>query len=117
MVLRSEEHTSELQSHVNLVCRLLLEKNNPSASFFLGSADLRSLRSFPTRRSSDLFLGTHSSFTRPFPKKPARRRHRSHFVHLQYLVAVVIDHLDRDLPGFRRRERTADGAEIGRAHV
>src|SRR3989344_4766712 len=25
--IRSEEHTSELQSHVNLVCRLLLEKN------------------------------------------------------------------------------------------
>src|SRR5690242_21521214 len=25
---RSEEHTSELQSHVNLVCRLLLEKKN-----------------------------------------------------------------------------------------
>jgi len=23
---RSEEHTSELQSHLNLVCRLLLEK-------------------------------------------------------------------------------------------
>src|SRR5438477_3520190 len=26
LVSRSEEHTSELQSHVNLVCRLLLEK-------------------------------------------------------------------------------------------
>src|SRR3954465_6421616 len=26
--LRSEEHTSELQSHDNLVCRLLFEKNN-----------------------------------------------------------------------------------------
>src|SRR5690242_20917252 len=26
VILRSEEHTSELQSHVNLVCRLLLEK-------------------------------------------------------------------------------------------
>src|SRR5438105_8342450 len=26
MVLRSEEHTSELQSRVDLVCRLLLEK-------------------------------------------------------------------------------------------
>src|SRR5438477_2748643 len=26
LFLRSEEHTSELQSHVNLVCRLLLEK-------------------------------------------------------------------------------------------
>src|SRR5260370_36577456 len=25
-VYRSEEHTSELQSHLNLVCRLLLEK-------------------------------------------------------------------------------------------
>src|SRR5207237_10780211 len=25
-VMRSEEHTSELQSHLNLVCRLLLEK-------------------------------------------------------------------------------------------
>src|SRR5690242_21514263 len=25
-ILRSEEHTSELQSHVKLVCRLLLEK-------------------------------------------------------------------------------------------
>src|SRR5690242_20947427 len=27
---RSEEHTSELQSHVNLVCRLLLEKKKIS---------------------------------------------------------------------------------------
>ena len=26
--LRSEEHTSELQSRTNLVCRLLLEKKN-----------------------------------------------------------------------------------------
>src|SRR5260370_6461686 len=28
--LRSEEHTSELQSHLNLVCRLLLEKKQRS---------------------------------------------------------------------------------------
>src|SRR5256886_12861894 len=28
-ILRSEEHTSELQSQSNLVCRLLLEKKNP----------------------------------------------------------------------------------------
>src|SRR5260370_5279157 len=28
--LRSEEHTSELQSHLNLVCRLLLEKKKKS---------------------------------------------------------------------------------------
>src|SRR5260370_6659579 len=30
--LRSEEHTSELQSHLNLVCRLLLEKRKPSVN-------------------------------------------------------------------------------------
>src|SRR5260370_10209885 len=29
---RSEEHTSELQSHLNLVCRLLLEKKNKQLS-------------------------------------------------------------------------------------
>src|SRR2546427_10088436 len=30
-VKRSEEHTSELQSQSNLVCRLLLEKKKPKA--------------------------------------------------------------------------------------
>src|SRR5260370_23218483 len=29
--LRSEEHTSELQSHLNLVCRLLLEKKKQNS--------------------------------------------------------------------------------------
>src|SRR5438034_8179506 len=29
---RSEEHTSELQSHSDLVCRLLLEKNKPHSN-------------------------------------------------------------------------------------
>src|SRR5688500_9991122 len=43
-VARSEEHTSELQSPCNLVCRLLLECSHPH----------RALHSFPTRRSSDL---------------------------------------------------------------
>src|SRR5690242_21514465 len=32
--LRSEEHTSELQSHVNLVCRLLLEKKKSKHARF-----------------------------------------------------------------------------------
>src|SRR5260370_26293920 len=31
---RSEEHTSELQSHLNLVCRLLLEKKNETSGFY-----------------------------------------------------------------------------------
>src|SRR5260370_15973743 len=38
--LRSEEHTSELQSHLNLVCRLLLEKKKKTS---LGSVFLTSL--------------------------------------------------------------------------
>src|SRR5467141_4206726 len=32
---RSEEHTSELQSHLNLVCRLLLEKKKRMNILFL----------------------------------------------------------------------------------
>src|SRR5690606_41990816 len=38
---RSEEHTSELQSRENLVCRLLLEKKNKiNADFLCGSRKL-----------------------------------------------------------------------------
>src|SRR5438477_5912038 len=37
---RSEEHTSELQSHVNLVCRLLLEKKNTIKSTVTTSTPL-----------------------------------------------------------------------------
>src|SRR5690348_989844 len=57
---RSEEHTSELQSPVHLVCRLLLEKKNrqSSSDYKLVRCQCyrwyRRLRSFPTRRSSDL---------------------------------------------------------------
>src|SRR5690242_21563997 len=50
--LRSEEHTSELQSHVNLVCRLLLEKKKLSrlslASSVVSPA-LTIMRCAPTR--------------------------------------------------------------------
>src|SRR6266571_1109342 len=35
---RSEEHTSELQSHVNLVCRLLLEKKNAKVTIFMSES-------------------------------------------------------------------------------
>src|SRR5260370_9195556 len=33
LAARSEEHTSELQSHLNLVCRLLLEKKKKTNVF------------------------------------------------------------------------------------
>src|SRR5260221_5017636 len=38
IAIRSEEHTSELQSHSDLVCRLLLEKKNISSQYYLCSA-------------------------------------------------------------------------------
>src|SRR5260370_14192024 len=37
-VPRSEEHTSELQSHLNLVCRLLLEKKKDVADLCPGAS-------------------------------------------------------------------------------
>src|SRR5690242_10004347 len=41
---RSEEHTSELQSHVNLVCRLLLVHRPPSPTLFPYTTLFRSAR-------------------------------------------------------------------------
>src|SRR5205085_2593238 len=72
-----EEHTSELQSQSNLVCRLLLEKNKPEDfgiiekkmreivardkpfskevwTLYHAKRAFRDQHSFPTRRSSDL---------------------------------------------------------------
>src|SRR5690242_21024869 len=44
-LLRSEEHTSELQSHVNVVCRLLLEKKKLDAIIETAIAVLSGLKS------------------------------------------------------------------------
>src|SRR5260370_23947320 len=41
--VRSEEHTSELQSHLNLVCRLLLEKKKHVRLYALESCTRTSL--------------------------------------------------------------------------
>src|SRR5687768_2566437 len=65
--LRSEEHTSELQSRLHLVCRLLLDKKKTAANTqrawlsvpILSLAvhdDHRDVHCLPTRRSSDLVV-------------------------------------------------------------
>src|SRR5256885_11739199 len=59
--LRSEEHTSELQSPCNLVCRLLLEKKNTprtgsTKSTMCPAFPLLTLPSHPTSYSSALSL-------------------------------------------------------------
>src|SRR2546430_5478722 len=46
---RSEEHTSELQSQSNLVCRLLLEKKKPFPVYQVGLSDPPLLDALPTR--------------------------------------------------------------------
>src|SRR6266849_8939580 len=51
--LRSEEHTSELQSRVDLVCRLLLEKKKTDHSEFRLSLE----------RTWQLFLGACECYT------------------------------------------------------
>src|SRR5439155_10775852 len=55
-LVRSEEHTSELQSRGHLVCRLLLEKKNRRT---FSSASVRPLV-FPARpRKAHLYHSTH----------------------------------------------------------
>src|SRR5438034_7137858 len=51
--LRSEEHTSELQSHSDLVCRLLLEKKKKPRNDRM------------TIGISDVFSETHGGYTTP----------------------------------------------------
>src|SRR2546426_5681323 len=49
--VRSEEHTSELQSPCNLVCRLLLEKKNVWFVWTGGRGRTRCRRPLPTGRT------------------------------------------------------------------
>src|SRR3954465_838027 len=57
--LRSEEHTSELQSHDNIVCRLLLEEKNSHAR---------------TRSAGARAYCTHTQHRESRPRASGRRR-------------------------------------------
>src|SRR2546430_10221719 len=59
---RSEEHTSELQSQSNLVCRLLLEKKKRIPT--LNRLDQRSSGSSPSRRQQRICTLRHHTCTR-----------------------------------------------------
>src|SRR5260221_2756448 len=60
---RSEEHTSELQSHSDLVCRLLLEKKKPPAKTIRRGKIIppRSTTSSTTARASQYLIVSVSS--------------------------------------------------------
>src|SRR5260370_14101677 len=77
---RSEEHTSELQSHLNLVCRLLLEKKKrPTQHSPLGSpgAPASRIGLLPYRRRN-----THT------PRQPGRHQRRRRPPRRQRLSSV-----------------------------
>src|SRR5205809_993497 len=120
---RSEEHTSELQSRLHLVCRLLLEKKNshmrsrvrsgrPYRPVCLhGPAEPRHPHSFPTRRSSDL-----SSAPTP--------RESSTTAIGQRIAPYDIVHVEEDFnyhanlyAGDTNHAYRTPTSEIGRAHV
>src|SRR5437588_9800740 len=52
--LRSEEHTSELQSHSDLVCRLLLEKKKRKNRQHRQKQDNKCKRDVQSRKADDL---------------------------------------------------------------
>src|SRR4051812_6877930 len=117
--VRSEEHTSELQSHVNIVCRLLLEKTRDTAPTFVSfpfesTSPPPALPSFPTRRSSDLRSRRRARASPPSSPRPgssARSSGRS---------PPAARRPGRARPARRRRRPSASRPrrrQIGRAHV
>src|SRR2546430_7196756 len=82
---RSEEHTSELQSQSNLVCRLLLEKKQPLSAhrFAFTRSTTTPQRRLPAARPRSLLPPAPGSpywpstpRPRPPPNEPAHCHHR-----------------------------------------
>src|SRR5689334_19150656 len=109
VTVRSEEHTSELQSQFQLVCRLLLEKKNLAAAaarLALADRDARAL-SEPVRARASLR-----------PHRPGRREgHRAHPARRpDRLLSRPL--LARRLGSrLRRRPHARRGARAGRARL
>src|SRR5690606_29027129 len=99
--LRSEEHTSELQSRENLVCRLLLEDQ----------AFPRPRPSFPTRRSSDLRAARPGTGGREEEKAACHQRDRQEPREVPWRAAL---RLRPRRAGQRDRPRHRPGLDRGR---
>src|SRR3954462_8439988 len=75
--LRSEEHTSELQSHDNLVCRLLLEKKKKESGveeMTMAGWENGQLGEESWPHSSPSDLSSHNAQSRAFLSPPSFRR-------------------------------------------
>src|SRR5436190_1500467 len=114
--VRSEEHTSELQSHSDLACRLAPDKQDTRYGISVDPADGllaegelvlsrtsmdRRLHSFPTRRSSDL--------ASPESSPRSTRAHRARWASISCTTSSrPIPPNGPRLPGPRRREARSD---------
>src|SRR2546430_7584243 len=78
--LRSEEHTSELQSQSNLVCRLLLEKKKtlPDVHTLLSTTCRAVLRMVCARFHHPFHSPASASWRTPYHLIPAARYYREH---------------------------------------
>src|SRR5256886_7697662 len=77
---RSEEHTSELQSQSNLVCRLLLEKKEEYAS--VAGARVMARRSYESDGRSAVQHGESRPLKRPYGRQQAQVRPSLRFCRL-----------------------------------
>src|SRR3954449_2435481 len=90
---RSEEHTSELQSHSHLVCRLLLEKKNYFSVHPRTTAEARVCPGqFPVKQNPIFFL----MIRRPprstlFPYTTLFRSHTSELQSHSHLVCRLLE--------------------------
>src|SRR5690242_20001709 len=108
---RSEEHTSELQSHVNLVCRLLLDTATTDIyTLSLHDALPISFHLWSDQGADQVHRrGREAGRAGAVPSRPARRAHPPAGRHPL---------AGREGPDRGRREGSrAAGQEIGRAHV
>src|SRR5256884_303535 len=103
---RSEEHTSELQSRLHLVCRLLLEKKNrpmPNASSrSLSIASTLSRRRRTSRSCSHSAIASRM-LSAPFSSRQLRRRPKARSFGRSRRMTSTLTSIDRDILSTIRR--------------
>src|SRR3970040_1752997 len=81
-IIRSEEHTSELQSHHDLVCRLLLEKKKTHNNIFWNFYLFFEFRRTLAAQSRRALVST------PRSTSPARSRDRRHCAFFFFFLMI-----------------------------
>src|SRR5690348_11462669 len=111
MAIRSEEHTSELQSPVHLVCRLLLD-TAPATPYTLSLHDALPICMGPDIEA--FAIGDTVALSLPRPVAPA---HASLIGSIVPGASPVVDDWQREYEGQPLVITATDGDQIGRAHV